>query len=400
MNKGTVCRFAVVASHPVQYFTPLYQRLARHPGVDLNVFFCRDYGVRARFDKQFDRAVAWDTDLLSGYKHRFLRSVSPIRDTFNPLHAINPGAFTRLLDGYDAVWVNGYMYPSNWFAAAAAALRNTRLMIRSELRLMDRPTRWFDPLRDNLIRAWIRRADALLYIGEANREAYLHYGARETQLHFVPYAADIDALREAHDRVRQQRAETCRAWGIPADKIIVLFVGKLFEKKQPAAMIHLASQPQLAPKIHVVIAGSGPQGSALQEQCSQRGLTNITWLGFVNQSKLPELYAIADVYVMPSLWETWGLVLSEAMAAGAAPVATKDVSASRDLIREDETGYTFAPHDWDALTRHVERLVQDESLRARIGKAAQARSAQYSYDAAVQGILGALSSLGLCAPAA
>ena len=400
MNTRTACRFAVLASHPIQYFTPLYQRLARHPGVDLTVFFCRDYGVRARFDKQFDRAVTWDTDLLSGYKHRFLRSVSPIRDTFNPFHAINPGAFTRLLDGYDAVWVNGYMYPSNWFAAAAAALRKTRLMIRSELRLMDRPNRWFDPLRDNLIRAWIRHADALLYIGEANREAYLHYGARETQLHFVPYAADVDALRQARDRALQRRAESCRAWGIPADKVIVLFVGKLFEKKQPAAMLHLASQPQLASDIHIVIAGSGPQGTALQEECRQRGLTNITWLGFVNQSRLPDLYAIADIYVMPSLWETWGLVLSEAMAAGAAPVATQDVSATRDLIREGETGYTFAPNDWGALTRHVERLVRDESLRARIGKAAQTRSAQYSYDAAVQGILGALSSLGLFACAA
>jgi len=355
----------------------------------------RTVSVRERFDKQFNQTVAWDTDLLSGYKHRFLWSVSPIRDTFNPLHAINPGAFTRLLDGYDAVWVNGYLYPSNWLAAAAAALRNTRFLVRSELRLMNRTRRWFDPLRESVIRSWIRHADSLLYIGEANREAYLQYGARESQLHFVPYAADVEALRCARECVARDRSECCRVWGLPTDRVIVLFVGKLFEKKQPAAMVHLASRPELASKVHVVIAGSGPQEAQLQDECRRLGLSNITWLGFVNQSRLPELYALADIYVMPSLWETWGLVLSEAMAAGAAPVASEDVSATRDLIRNGETGYTFAPRDWDTLARHVAQLVGDPKLRARIGQAAYDRAALYNYDVAVQGIVGALSSLGL-----
>ena len=400
MNKPGACRLAVVASHPIQYFTPLYRRLARQPGIELDVFFRRDYGVRERFDKQFNQTVTWDTDLLSGYNHRFLWSVSHIRDTFNPLHAINPGAFTRLLDGYDAVWVNGYLYPSNWLTAAAAALRNTRFLVRSELRLMNRGRRWFDPLRESMIRSWIRHADSLLYIGEANREAYLHYGAREPQLHFVPYAADVEALQQARERVARNRSESRRAWGLPTDRVIVLFVGKLFEKKQPAAMLHLASRPELASKVHIVIAGSGLQESQLQGEARRLGLSNITWLGFVNQSRLPELYAMGDIYVIPSLWETWRFVLSEAMAAGAAPVASADVSATRDLIRDGETGYTFAPRDWDALTRHVARLVDDPDLRTKIGQGAYDRSARYNYDVAVQGVVGALSSLGLCPAAA
>lgn len=394
MNTPRRSRVAVVASHPIQYFTPLYQRLARHPEIDLDVFFCRDYGVRAQFDKQFNQAVAWDTDLLSGYKHRFLWSASPIRDTFNPLHAINPGAFTRLLAGYDAVWMNGYLYPSNWFAAAAAALRNTRVLVRSELRLMNRPRRWFDSMRDGVIRAWIRHADALLYIGQANREAYLHYGARDPQLHFVPYAADVERLQGARKQISGRRADACREWGLPSDRVIVLFVGKLFEKKQPAAMVHLASHPTLASKIHVAVAGSGPQSQSLEDEARRLRLTNITWFGFVNQTRLPDLYALADIYVIPSLWETWGLVLNEAMAAGAAPIASSDVSASRDLITEGETGYTFAPRDWDTLVAHVARLVDDAELRERIAGAAQARSASYCYDVAVNGILAALSSLG------
>ena len=98
--------------------------MAARPEIDLEVFFCRDFGVRPRYDKQFAQTVQWDTDQLSGYRSRFLLNVSPITDTFNPLHAINPGAFMHMLRGFDAVWMNGYMYPSNWLAAAAAGLEN------------------------------------------------------------------------------------------------------------------------------------------------------------------------------------------------------------------------------------------------------------------------------------
>src|SRR5687768_4019875 len=139
--------------------------------------YYRDFGVRAQFDRQFAREIVWDTDQLSGYSYRFLRNVSPITDTFNPLHAINPGAFTRVLRGYDALWVNGYVYPSNWLAAIAGKLRGTKLLLRSDLRLYGRKRRrWYHAPRDVVLRAWIRAADAILYVGEANREAYEYYG--------------------------------------------------------------------------------------------------------------------------------------------------------------------------------------------------------------------------------
>lgn len=397
MSGNRQCRLAVVASHPIQYFTPLYQRLALLPEIQLDVFFCRDFGARPRFDKQFNQTLAWDTDLLGGYRHRFLWNASPIRDTFNPLHAINPGAFSRLLAGYDAVLLNGYAYPSNWLAALAAALRNTRCLVSSDLRIMDRPRRWFDPLRDRLIRSWIRHADALLYIGEANREAYIHYGAREYQLHFAPLGVDVAALERASLRAKEQRQEKLRALGLPTNRRIILFVGKLFDRKQPAAMLHLASHPELISKIHVVLAGSGPLSASLEAECQSRGLANVTQLGFVNQTKLPDLYALADVFVMPSLREPWGIVLSEAMAAGAAPVVSRDVGAARDLIRDGETGFTFAPKSWDVMANCVITLVNNERQRQQIATAAQLRSMRFSYQSAVDGIVEALASLGLFA---
>jgi glycosyltransferase involved in cell wall biosynthesis len=397
MSEPQRCRLAVLASHPIQYFVPIYRRLARDPRVALDVLYCNDYGVRPRFDKQFGRNVVWDIDLISDYQHRFLTNVSPVSDTFNPLHAINPTAFLHLLRGYDALWVNGYVYPSNWFALAGAALRRTPVLMRSELRLeSQRPPRWFDPARELVIRWWVRRADALLYIGRANREAYLHFGAQEKKLFFCPYSVDVEAIagRAAQRHVRQTVRER---WGIRPSERVVLFVGKLTERKHPEALMRLLEDDQVSDRMRLVFAGAGPLEASLRSQIEAHGSERTLFLGFINQQDLPDVYAAADIFVIPSEREPWGLVLNEAMAAGLAPVASDEVGAVIDLVDHGRTGFVFPSRDWDSMARLVRDLVADDDLRRRVGEGAAARARAYSYDAAARGVTRALASLGLIA---
>jgi glycosyltransferase involved in cell wall biosynthesis len=390
------CRLAVLASHPIQYFTPLYKRLAKIPELELEVMFCRDFGVAERYDKQFGRAFAWDTDQLGGYKHRFLTNLSPIRDTFNPLHAVNPGAFTRLLRGFDALWLNGYTYPSNWLALAGAKLRGTALLMRSDFRIdPGRAPKRTDVLRNCMLEWWVRRSDALLYIGEANREAYQQFGARSAQLYFSPFSVDVDRLTAVRNEVRPAIERYRASWKIPTDRCVVLFVGKFTPGKHPESVLRLAESPPLRDRIHVVFAGSGPLEQELRESTASKNLTNVSFLGFVNQSRLPEVYALSDIFVMPAVREAWGLVLNEAMVAGAVPVVSSEVGASADLVRGHETGIEIRAGDNDALHDAVLDLVDNPARRARLSAAAIARASEYSYDASVQGILTALESLRL-----
>ena len=389
------CRLAVLASHPVQYFVPIYRRLAKDPRIALDVLYCSDYGVRPRYDKQFGRKIRWDIDMVSDYPHRFLANVSPVSDTFNPLHAVNPTAFTHLLSGYDALWVNGYVYPSNWFALAGAMLRRTRVLMRSELRVEPgRPARWFDGVRDRIIRWWVRRADALLYIGRANREAYLHYGARENQLFFTPYSVDVETIsrRAAEPHVRESMR---KQWGIGEGECVVLYVGKMTERKHPEALLKLLDDPVVADRVRLVFVGTGPLEADLRARVEARNSARAVFLGFVNQTDLPDVYAGADVFVMPSEREPWGLVLNEAMAAGLAPVASDEVGGGVDLLDHGRTGFVFPSLDWEAMTGMVRELVVDDELRRRVGEAAAVRARSYSYDAAARGVTEALESLGL-----
>jgi glycosyltransferase involved in cell wall biosynthesis len=390
------CSLAVLASHPIQYFTPIYRSLAQHPDIDLEVMFYRDFGVRAQFDEQFGQQIAWDTDQLAGYRSRFLTNISPFTNTFNPLHAINPGAFTELLRGFDALWLNGYMYPSNWLAAAAARLSDTAILLRSELRLApDRQARASDALRDHVIRTWVRTSDALLYIGEENRRAYLHYGARPGQLFFVPYSADAAVFRAARDRATRDPAAARARWGIPDGKVVLLFAGKLTPRKHPEAALELAADPQLSDRVHLVVAGSGPMEASLKAMVQGQCVENVSFLGFVNQSALPDVYGIADVFVMPSEREPWGIVVNEAMAAGVVPVVSDAVGAMADLVHQMETGIHFPSGDWKAMRDAVTLVVRDHDLRHAMAARAMERAAEYDHSAAASGVVNALSALGL-----
>jgi len=83
-------RLAVLSSHPIQYFTPLYRRIAGEPDIDLMVYFCSRVGLEDYVDEGFGRRLRWDVPLLEGYPHRFLpnmgsgRSVSTFRSLINP----------------------------------------------------------------------------------------------------------------------------------------------------------------------------------------------------------------------------------------------------------------------------------------------------------------------------
>src|SRR6185312_11708391 len=241
---------------------------------------------------------------------------------------------------------------------------------------------------------WVAARDALLYIGRRNREAYLAYGADESKLFFAPYSVDVDEIATTLAR-SADRGALRDQWGVPRDRTVLLFVGKLTPRKHPEAMLHLAAA--CGENVHVVVVGSGPIDQQLRGDVQRSGVSNVSFLGFVNQSRIAEVYGLADVFVMPSEDEPWGLVLNEAMAAGVAPVVCSDVGATADLIQEGETGFTFANEDWKAMTELVRRLMADVNSRTAIGAAARTMSNRYSYGATANGVVNALASLGLYA---
>lgn len=377
-------RLGVLVTHPVQYFAPLFRRLAREPGVELAVY----YTHRPTAEEQgsgFGVPFQWDIDLLEGYDARFLRNVSvdPSAEGFSGYDSPEIADIVSR-QRFDAFLVMGWHAKSYWQAIRAAWSSGTPLLVRGDSQLGDgRPSfrAWARLLTH---RQFIPRFAACLAVGTRSEEYFRFYGARRVvrSPHFVD--------NEYFSRGAEQAdvAAVRREWGVADGSLVIGFVGKLVEKKRPLDVLEAAAAS--GRKVHVVFVGDGE----LREQCraaaARLGVAT-TFAGFHNQSALPAAYAAIDVLALPSdMRETWGLVVNEAMACGRPALVSRAAGCAPDLIRDGETGWSHRLGDVEAIAARLAELSSDRSLAARLGARARSHVGRYSADAAASGVLEAM----------
>jgi glycosyltransferase involved in cell wall biosynthesis len=130
---------------------------------------------------------------------------------------------------------------------------------------------------------------------------------------------------------------------------------------------------------YLVFAGDGPMRSALEQSARDLGISErIRMLGFVNQSQLPSVYRGADLFVLPSLYEPFGLVVNEAMLCGCPAAVSDRVGAKYDLVRSGENGYVFPVGDVEGLAAIFRDILADPEKRRRMGEAARQRMETWS----------------------
>ena len=104
----------------------------------------------------------------------------------------------------------------------------------------------------------------------------------------------------------------------------------------------------------------------------------VRFLGFVNQSRLPGVYRAADILVLPSEYEPFGLVVNEAMLCGRPVIVSDRVGAKYDLVREGETGFVYPCGDIEALARILREVLPDRERLRKMGEAARKRMETWS----------------------
>ena len=133
--------------------------------------------------------------------------------------------------------------------------------------------------------------------------------------------------------------------GIRDDDTVFLFMAKFIDRKRPLDLIAAAAKNHAAGNSHVIFVGDGALLETCRNTISANKLTNVHLVGFKNQSELPAYYAAADALVLPSEYETWGLVVNEAMACGLPCIVSDACGAAADMILEGKTGFTYPMGD-------------------------------------------------------
>lgn len=197
--------------------------------------------------------------------------------------------------------------------------------------------------------------------------------APASKIHTIPYGIDYAPL--ATDRIAAARAALRAELGVPADALLVGMMCRLTEQKGVTyGIAGFAQVAQDFPQAHLLIAGDGELLESLRAQARAAGLAaRVHFVGWRTDS-IGTLAGL-DVFLMPSLWEGFGLVLLEAMAARL-PIVASHVSAIPEIVTHGETGYLVAARDEGAIAHALRLLLADRSLRAYLGQNGEDRLEQ------------------------
>ena len=383
-----VLRLVAVETHPIQYKAPLFRQLAADPRFGLTVLYAM-LPDAAQQGAGFGVPFEWDVPLREGYRSYVLenRAKRPSVTAFSGCDTPGIGARLRELRP-DAVLVNGWVVKTCLQALWACKRLGIPCLVRGEANLLRPRAGW----KHALHRLLLRQYSAWLAIGSANRDFYRFHHCPEARIFWAPYAVD-NAFFAAQAAARAGKRSALRAaFGLPPEAAVFLFAGKLEAKKRPLDLLEALAQlpADLRGRARVLIAGDGELRGACERLAREKNLP-VSFAGFLNQSRLPDAYAAADVLALPSdAGETWGLVVNEAMASGRPAIVSRAAGCCADLIVEGETGRSFACGDIAALAEIVSGYVGDPAAAVRQGAAAAERIRAFGFDAAADGIAAAL----------
>ena len=246
---------------------------------------------------------------------------------------------------------------------------------------------------DRVIAATIAEVTQLRFLYRANSSKLVVIPPGVDVSHFYPIPAD-----EAKMYV-----------GLKPEDRMVLFVGRIEPLKGLDTLIQAMSGLELQEKqrVHLAIIGGDPSASPremsgemarLQKLCDDLSVgQTVVFLGKRDQDKLPYYYSAAELVVMPSHYESFGMVALEAMACGT-PVIASEVGGLAYLVKDGETGFTIPDQEPDTLCEKISWLLNDHELHASMSRRAVEYAQDYAWEKIAKQIVNVYEGLLVAQP--
>ena len=348
-------RLALLTEIPAPYRIPLFNALADR--LDFRALFLAPVDPRRSYYELHADEWRFDASVLPGRElRRGGRWIVLNRGVGRELRRFRP----------DAVGVGGWNQPAFWSALVYCRSRRVPLLVWVESTARDaRPES--GPL-EGAKRAMIRGAAGFFVPGRASAEYVHSFGVPDERVAHAPNAVDAELFGRA--AVDRSGRDTCT----------FLYAGRLDPEKGLDVLLRaFARVPG-----ELVLAGSGSDEGRLRSLADER----VRFLGPLDRDELVPIYAAADVFVLPSRSEPWGMVLNEAAAAGLPLVATNGVGAAHDLVEHGVNGFRVPVDDEDALADALTRLAADENLRRSAGARSVELVGRFTPEAWADGVAG------------
>lgn len=380
-------RLAIVASHVIQYQDPFFRLLAADPEIDLTVIYCSQFGAVSYRDEEMKTELAWDIELLQGYRHVFLRNFTP---DFNRGYTrlINPGIVPALARGrYDAViFFTGWGAVTALLGMATCRLLRIPFFLYGDSSMPPPVTSARSALRAGFLRMIFGLTTGFMVSGMRNADYYAHYGADRRTFFLLPWAIDNARFAAAAQMTGDERLALRARHGIAPDAMVILYSAKLLPRKDPFTLLRAFARMRHRGRAALVFMGDGELRPALEAHVREKQLANVHFLGFINQREIPRVYAMSDVFVLPSIVEPRGAVINEAMACGLPVVVTDRCGSIGDIVEPGENAFVIAPGDDAHLSEALDRMAEHPALREWMSERSREIIGRWDYARGVEGV--------------
>jgi glycosyltransferase involved in cell wall biosynthesis len=376
-GRGTIAsplpNLLVIASHPVQYYSPIYSLLDKSDMLKSIVLYLTVPDSRSQ-SLGFGHEFTWDVPLFNGYNYKIARKSSGkgLYAGFFGVRLQNPWEeirCTKIINKPDAALITGWHFWGMVQAFICLKASNIPIILRMDSNSL-RQRNFILTLIYRKFSSWV---DVCLYVGKRNHDFYKKLGIGDERLIRSPHVVD-NHFFHANSKLAMSNFYKLRAkWNIPEKSFCFLFSGKLQAKKRPLDLLIALGEAIIlsSQQIHLLIVGTGP----LEKECQQFSDINnlpVSFVGFLNQSVMPNAYAVSNCIVLPSdQGETWGLVINEAMACGLPAIVSDHVGCVPDLVFDGITGYSYKCGDVGELAKKIAYMANNIELAKDMGRNAQ-----------------------------
>lgn len=359
-------KIAIVVSHPIQHFCPMYRSWSKSNDFEIVVFFVSKMGLYKYFDSKFGRDVSWGSLYLDYFNHVFLNTSDnsivdkklDSTDLTTRLNKFNP----------DVILQYGRIYNFNkklrkWI------LKNRKIyayISDSEHNHLENPFK--RGLKIVFYSLYFRRIDYFFTVGDANEIYYLNHFVPPKKMIRLGFSIDVLLYEDKLTNKHLLRKSIRDLFSIHENDIVLMVVGKMITVKRHDKLISLLQRLENSSvhrRFHLFVAGSGPEMNSCAKLAKTLSHNVVHFLDFVAPEKLPDFYLASDIYIHPSDYDPHSLAISEAVYLGL-PIIVSNLTGSHgftDDVRDEFNGLVYdQKSDEDLLLKTIK--LSDNAIRA------------------------------------
>jgi len=356
-------KIAIVAPVPFYYHVPLYRNFSTNPALDLTVIYCSDETLKGLDVKKMYQTkgnMVDQHDLLKGYSFKFLKNYSFNPSFVNwPFGLMNFGIWSEIQKGnYDMVILQAWTNVTWFIAFVACLVFRTKIAFMTDSNVLAESSK--SPVKKFLKKILLEKllfskTTGFLTSGTANELFYQYYGVPKDKLVRIPFSWGYKEILVKAESLRGQRDALRTSSHITEDDLVMLYVGRFSQEKSPLTILEAFSKIDPRGK-KLFLVGDGPQRQELERAIQKLNLRNVSLVGFKPREEVFQFYTMADVLLLPSLAETWGIVINEAMCFNLPIISSDKVGANLNLVQDGRNGFIFKSGDADDLAAKINQL--------------------------------------------